>query len=35
VEVALFYKLTPYYTDPENRDPENEASLVHRIALTP
>lgn len=35
VEVALFYKLTPYWLDPEAPDPEREASLVHRIELQP
>ena len=33
IEVALFYKLSPYYTDPENPDPEAEARLVHAILL--
>jgi hypothetical protein len=35
VEVALFYKLTPYYEDPERPDPEREARLVHRLELRP
>jgi len=38
IEVALFYKLTPYYADPERPDPEapvNAATLVHRLELTP
>ena len=35
VEVALFYKYTPYYEDEEHMDPEREAILVHRIVLTP
>jgi hypothetical protein len=35
VEVALFYKLTPYYEDPEAKDPEREARLVRRIELEP
>lgn len=30
IEVALFYKLTPYWLDPERPDPEREAALVHR-----
>ena len=34
-EVALFYKLTPYYADPEHPDPEQEARLVHRLLLKP
>lgn len=33
IEVALFYKLSPYYQDPENPDPEAEARLVHAIEL--
>jgi hypothetical protein len=35
VEVALFYKLSPYYEDPERPDPEREARLVQRIELVP
>jgi len=35
VEVALFYKLSPYYEDPERPDPEREARLVHRVELVP
>lgn len=35
VEVALFYKLSPYYEDPEHPDPEREARLVQRIVLQP
>lgn len=35
IEVALFYKLTPYYTDPDAPDPEAEAQLVHRVELVP
>ena len=35
VEVALFYKLTPYWQAPEAPDPEREARLVHRIELAP
>jgi len=35
IEVALFYKLSPYYTDPENPDPEAEARLVHTVELVP
>jgi hypothetical protein len=30
VEVALFYKLTPYWSDPQHPDPEGEARLVHK-----
>lgn len=37
VEVALFYKRSPYYSDPERPDPEAEADavLVHAIPLRP
>lgn len=35
VEVALFYKRSPYWEDPESPDPEREATLVHRLALEP
>lgn len=35
VEVILVYKLSPYYEDPERPDPEREASVVHRLELTP
>jgi hypothetical protein len=35
VEVALFYKLTPYYADPANPDPERESTLVHSARLEP
>ncbi len=35
IEVALFYKLSPYWADPENPDPDSEATLVHRIELEP
>lgn len=35
IEVALFYKLSPYYADPANPDPEREASLVHSKRLAP
>ena len=35
VEVALFYKLSPYYRDPDNPDPEAEARLVHSVELVP
>jgi len=33
VEVALFYKLTPYWADPEHPDPERESMLVERVEL--
>lgn len=35
VEVALFYKRSPYWSDPEHPDPEGEAELVQRIELRP
>lgn len=35
IEVALFYKLSPYWSDPAAPDPEREATLVHRIELEP
>ena len=33
IEVALFYKLTPYWTDARHPDPEGEARLVERVEL--
>ena len=33
IEVALFYKLTPYWADPLHPDPEAEARLVERVEL--
>ncbi len=35
IEVGLFYKLTPYWTDPARPDPEKEARLVERVELAP
>jgi hypothetical protein len=37
IEVALFYKRSPYFTDPERPDPEAEidAVLVHDLVLRP
>jgi cytochrome c554/c'-like protein len=35
VEVGLFYKLSPYWKDPEHPDPEHEARLVHSVRLGP
>jgi hypothetical protein len=35
LEVALFYKLTPYWQDPARPDPEREARLVQRVAVAP
>jgi hypothetical protein len=35
IEVALFFKLTPYYAVPDAPDPERECRLVHRSRLDP
>ena len=35
VEVALFYKRTPFWRDPGHPDPEGEAELVHRLRIEP
>lgn len=35
VEVALFYKLSPYYAVPEQPDPEREAFLVYSAQVAP
>jgi len=35
VEVGLFYKLTPLWSDPAQPDPELDATLVHRVELRP
>lgn len=35
LEVALFYKLTPYWKDPAAPDPETEAGLVQRVTVEP
>ena len=35
IEVALFYKRSPYWKDPAAPDPDNEATLVHRVELRP
>ena len=35
IEVAFFYKLTPYYEDPEHPDPEREAHLIQSLELLP
>ncbi|MBI5434677.1 MAG: hypothetical protein HZA52_17730 [Planctomycetes bacterium] len=35
IEIALFYKFSPYWTDPTAPDPEREAVLVHRVELEP
>jgi nitrate/TMAO reductase-like tetraheme cytochrome c subunit len=34
-EIALFYKLSPYWLDPEHPDPEKEAQLVQRVVVDP
>lgn len=35
LEVALYYKLSPYWQDPSQPDPDREASLVHRVVVEP
>lgn len=35
IEVALFYKRSPYWLDPERPDPDQEAQLVTRVELRP
>lgn len=35
IEVALFFKTTPYWSDPEHPDPEGEAHLVRRVEVAP
>ena len=35
LEVALFYKLSPYWTTPDAPLPEQEARLVHRVEVSP
>lgn len=35
IEVALFYKRTPWWLDPDNPDPENESQLVTKVELRP
>ena len=35
IEVALFYKRSPYWEDPESPDPEREATLVHSVEVRP
>lgn len=35
IEVALFYKRSPYWEDPERPDPEREAELVHQVSIRP
>ena len=35
IEVALFYKRSPYWIDPSSPDPEHEATLVHTLVIRP
>lgn len=35
VEVALFFRLTPYWKNPEAPDPEAESQLLHRVVVAP
>jgi hypothetical protein len=35
IEVALYYKLTPYWKDPAHPDPDGEARQVHRLVVEP
>ena len=35
IEVALFYKRSPYWEDPAQPDPEREALLVHKVEIRP
>lgn len=35
IEVALFYKLTPYWKDPAHPDPEHEARLLYSVVVEP
>jgi hypothetical protein len=35
VEVALFYKRSPYWEDPDAPDPDREATRVHLVELAP
>lgn len=35
VEVALFYKRTPYWEDPERPDPDRESIRLHAVELAP
>lgn len=35
IEVALYYKRSPYWNDPASPDPEREAVLVHKLVLEP
>ncbi|MCB9904275.1 MAG: hypothetical protein H6831_07700 [Planctomycetes bacterium] len=35
LEVAIFYKLSPYWTDPNAPDPDNEARLLHLVEVAP
>lgn len=35
IEIALFFRLTPYWKDPARPDPERESNLLHRVELSP
>lgn len=35
VEVALFFKITPYWKNPEAPDPEGEARLLQKVVVQP
>jgi nitrate/TMAO reductase-like tetraheme cytochrome c subunit len=35
LEVAIYYKLTPYWLNPEQPDPDSEAQLMHRVEVGP
>jgi Cytochrome c554 and c-prime len=35
IEVALFYALKPYWSDPDHPDPEREARIARRLELWP
>ena len=35
IEVAVFYKRSPYWLDPAKPDPDNEAQLLHSLELRP
>lgn len=35
IEVALYYKLTPYWKDANHPDPDTESRLVHRVTVAP
>ena len=35
IEVAMFYKRSPYWEDPAHPDPEREAILIHSVEIRP